>query len=97
MIFKHGDSITGIIYKGGEPVATVRDSRVSKNAKFSTLGEEAFDFDIFADSRPDIEVNDQCKLVSGDAEIEVQVARIGDIPGENIHIVQVVFVFTQPY
>jgi hypothetical protein len=93
MPYREGDQIEGVIYRGEEAFIQLKAASVKSNDDHSTFGAQAFEFDAWVQGKMDLKVNDKCRLVTDDGELEVQVIRGVPIPGAFIYT----FIFTQAY
>lgn len=95
MEYKEGDKITGEIFKAELLMFSVKGASLKKHKRSagSSLGSNALDFEVRLPGEPTIAINETCRLVTSQIEINVQVAKIRHLSGGHVAIL---FVFTQP-
>jgi len=94
MKYKKGDPISGVVYKNDEPIGNVKRGTVDTANAHTSLALQAYQFTLFTDHHPALEINDKCRFVTDDGEMEVDVVHVGALPA---NLFSTIFVFMQPH
>lgn len=68
-----GVTLRGDILRDNEVVLVNQKAEFSKDAAHTTLGGDAYSFQLSLEKKPNLRVNDKCKLVTKDQSIHLSV------------------------